>query len=170
MQIASGSMKDAGFSVGEYVVVKKTDTDQLKVKDYIAFYSCLPTNASSPSHATAENLPVLPDNLKETKIIFHEIVAISNDSNGHRWFTTKGTNNESADSFMIYDLLVIGKYAKISAGTEKLLNFSMSPLGRVMVVVGIASILASMYLYQIIITCFELQGIKKNRNKLKGKH
>ena len=87
MTVLTGSM-EPDYNVGDIVIVKKTDTDELKVKDVITFYS-------------------QEDNMKG-QIVTHRIIDIT-EENGRRLFETKGDNNQIADVEKTAENDVIGK-------------------------------------------------------------
>lgn len=87
MTVLTGSM-EPDYKVGDIVIVKKTVTDELKVKDVITFYSNDPT--------------------MEGQIVTHRIIDIT-EENGQRLFETKGDNNQIADLEKVEEEDVIGK-------------------------------------------------------------
>ncbi len=87
MSVLTGSM-EPNYNVGDIVIIKKTNTDELKVKDVITFYS---------------NDPDMQD-----QIVTHRINDIT-EENGQRLFETKGDNNEIADIEKISENDIIGK-------------------------------------------------------------
>ena len=87
MSVLTGSMEPE-YHVGDIVIVKKTDTDELKNKDVITFYSKDPD--------------------MEGQIVTHRITDIT-EENGQRLFETKGDNNEIADLEKVEEDDVIGK-------------------------------------------------------------
>ena len=87
MTVLTGSM-EPNYNIGDVVIVKKTNTDELKVKDVITFYS---------------NDPDM-----EGQIVTHRIIDIT-EENGQRLFETKGDNNQIADIEKTAESDVIGK-------------------------------------------------------------
>ncbi len=87
MSVLTGSM-EPNYNVGDIVIVKKTDTDELKNKDVITFYS------SDPD--------------MEGQIVTHRIIDIT-EENGQRLFETKGDSNKIADLEKVEENDVIGK-------------------------------------------------------------
>ena len=87
MSVLTGSM-EPNYNVGDIVIVKKTDTDELKSKDVITFYSKDPD--------------------MEGQIVTHRIIDIT-EENGQRLFETKGDNNKIADLEKVEEDDVIGK-------------------------------------------------------------
>ena len=87
MSVLTGSM-EPNYNVGDIVIVRKTNTDELKVKDVITFYS--------------------PDPDMQGQIVTHRINDII-EENGVTRFETKGDNNEIADADAVSGDKVIGK-------------------------------------------------------------
>ena len=87
MSVLTGSM-EPNYNVGDIVIVKKTNTDELKEKDVITFYS---------NEADMEG-----------EIVTHRIIDIT-EENGQRLFETKGDNNQIADIEKIAETDIIGK-------------------------------------------------------------
>lgn len=87
MSVLTGSM-EPNYNIGDIVIIKKTNTDELKVKDVITFYS------SDPD--------------MNGKIVTHRINDIINE-NGRLEFETKGDNNQAVDTENVPEDKVIGK-------------------------------------------------------------
>lgn len=80
--VVSESMEPS-FKKGDVLVIKNTNTNDLKVGDDIAFYA--PLYLDSPYTTVIEG--------KEySKVIFHKIVRIISDSDGKKYFVCMGTN------------------------------------------------------------------------------
>lgn len=90
LQVSTGSMEPE-IETGSVIVVKKTDTESLKVGDVISFYS------------TDENI--------EGRVNTHRIEHIEYSIGAERTpiFTTKGDANASVDREKVYSENVIGK-------------------------------------------------------------
>ncbi len=143
LQIASGSMEASGFEVGDSIVVKSVNTDTLRTGDLIAFY-VYQESSSSFDESSATKLELDPTKTKSnltlanffgfqttelktassagSTLIFHEIVGIYEDSNGERWFQTKGSSNIGVDNWMINENYVVGVYDN-SAGAQFVAGF-----------------------------------------------
>ncbi len=87
MSVLTGSM-EPNYNIGDIVIIKKTNTDELKVKDVITFYSADPD--------------------MNGQIVTHRINDIINE-NGHLEFETKGDNNRMVDTENVPEDKVIGK-------------------------------------------------------------
>ncbi len=87
LSVLTDSMEDE-YNVGDLILIKKTDTDELKVKDVITFYS--------------------PDPAIEGAIVTHRIINIT-EENGQRMFETQGDNSPAADAYPIGESAVLGK-------------------------------------------------------------
>ncbi len=158
MRIISGSMQDAGFRIGDEFFVKSTNTDELQVGDYIAFYQFKDPNCSIPSMVTEENYPTARPS---GRIVFHEIVSITLDTNNNRWFTTKGTNNLDEDSVLIYEKYVTGKWVEEDNFLTNLITFITSPIGVISLVAIPCSLIIAIDLYQLIIYSHKYRQLLK---------
>ncbi len=87
MSVLTNSMEPK-YNVGDMIIVKKTNTDELKTEDVITFYS--------------------PDPSIEGAIVTHSIIDIA-EENGQRSFETKGINSPAADQYRVSESDVIGK-------------------------------------------------------------
>ncbi|MDR0850140.1 MAG: hypothetical protein LBN07_01500 [Christensenellaceae bacterium] len=162
VQIASGSMVDAGFEVGSHALIRQVSFDSLEVGDYIAFRYFVTAGASAPGDVSPTHKP-LQEAPRGTKIIFHEIKEIITDVNGQRWFITKGTNNAAEDPFPIYENYVIGRHVDISRTAENFLSFIFSPIGTMVVVTLPATLIMGFDIYTVIIVGVELRENKRKK-------
>ena len=87
MTVMTGSMEPA-YQVGDIIVIKKTNENELQVKDVITFIS------------TDEELNGQP--------ITHRIIDIT-EENGQKKFETKGDNNQIADETPVTSDRILGK-------------------------------------------------------------
>ena len=87
MTVMTGSMEPA-YQVGDIIVIKKTNENELQVKDVITFIS------------TDEELNGQP--------ITHRIIDIT-EENGQKKFGTKGDNNQIADETPVTSDRILGK-------------------------------------------------------------
>lgn len=154
--VQSGSMLDAGFEVGDLVVIKQTNTDTLKKGDIIVFYSYKDsadyavlnnlTNITTQIDAgtyqdfdvddTALNRHTITDAMNAgSMLIFHRVIDIYVDEYGTRFFETKGDSNGAADNTFIREDFVCAKYLNSSPFVQGVLQFVTSPIGLVCVVV-----------------------------------
>ena len=101
------------FNEGDLIVIKATDVKKLKVGDIITF------------HTIINN---------EYALNTHRIESIA-ENNGIRNYTTKGDNNAIADTHIISDGDIVGKYVFRMAGVGKLMNFLSSSTGFLLVIV-----------------------------------
>ncbi len=130
-QISSGSMTKSGFNMGDTVIAKSVDTDSLKIGDTIGFYVYQPSYSTFNKHQTTQITEFEKDikasvsfsgffgfasaehtqaGKADSKVVFHNIVAVFDDENGERWFQTQGTSNEEPDFWRINEKYVIGAY------------------------------------------------------------
>lgn len=87
------------YEVGSIVFVKQAEADSLVPGDVISFFSEDPMIAGTPNT--------------------HRIVSTGINDRGKRYFVTKGDNNPTIDSYMVYEDKLIGKVSGSikSAGT-----------------------------------------------------
>lgn len=166
VRILSGSMIASGFNVGDTVFVTKTDTDLLWEGDIIAFFSysdsadkyLKKTKLETVDQQIVATMPV-PENRvtindiqgKNYKIVFHQIVGVYYDESGTRYFETKGTSNGSADSTLIREDFVVGKYVNTPNWLRSFAKWLSSAVGMVCCVcipIGILVILQSLSLIE----------------------
>ena len=132
MRIASSSMVASGHNVGDVIMVRAVDADTLKVGDKIAYYVSAVntakflsssyvdvsdnTNVTTAYKSDIQTILGIPsadikrEAAKGSKQVFHHIIAIYEDSNGTRWFKTKGSSNLVEDSWYISEDTIIGIY------------------------------------------------------------
>jgi len=166
VKILSGSMVDAGYNVGDYTMIKKINTEKLRVGDDIAFYRFFDPSDPSESRLTLiedfNNLPEITSDKsvvgtttqedaisKKASIIFHRIEAVYMAQDGTRFFKTKGVSNGSSDPFLIRDDFVVGKNAINSHFFMDVLKFCSTSIGMVVLVIVPLSILIFFQLMEI---------------------
>ena len=157
--VVSGSMRNAGFEVGDKAFIKQTDACELKVGDYIAFFDYV--DPAHPRPATIANGEKPTSNPRKNRIVFHEIIKIETDANGDLWFRTKGTNNASADYNVIYQDYVIGKHVDDGKGLIKYFKFINSTAGIVILVIIPCVIILFRDCYELMTMVFEYSDEKK---------
>ena len=157
--VVSGSMRDAGFEVGDKAFIKQTEANELAVGDYIAFFDYV--DPAHPRPATIANGEKPTSNPKKNRIVFHEIIKIETDANGDLWFRTKGTNNASADYNVIYQDYVIGKHVDDGKGLIKFFKFINSTAGIVILVIIPCVIILFRDCYELMTMVFEYSDEKK---------
>ena len=156
IHIVSGSMKASGFNVGDKIAVRAVYTESLKPGDMIAFYvypqSYKTYNTSSKKVTQfstetdysfnigrmfgAYNKDIKQASKANASILFHQIVEIREDSNGVRWFKTKGTSNAYNDPWYINENLVLGAYddSVASSVMSNMLTFLSSKAGFILII------------------------------------
>lgn len=157
--VVSGSMRDAGFEVGDKAFIKQTAANELAVGDYIAFFDYV--DPAHPRPATIANGEKPTSNPRKNRIVFHEIIKIETDANGDLWFRTKGTNNASADYNVIYQDYVIGKHVDDGKGIVKFFKFVNSTTGIVLLVIIPCVIILFRDCYELMTMVFEYSDEKK---------
>lgn len=163
--VVSGSMRDAGFEVGDKAFIKQTAANELAVGDYIAFFDYV--DPAHPRPATIANGEKPTSNPRKNRIVFHEIIKIETDANGDLWFRTKGTNNASADYNVIYQDYVIGKHVDDGKGIVKFFKFVNSTTGIVLLVVVPCTIILFRDCYELMTMVFEYSDEKKKIKRKK---
>lgn len=157
--VVSGSMRDAGFEVGDKAFIKQTEANELAVGDYIAFFDYV--DPAHPRPATIANGEKPTSNPRKNRIVFHEIIKIETDANGDLWFRTKGTNNASADYNVIYQNYVIGKHVDDGKEIVKFFKFVNSTTGIVLLVIIPCVIILFRDCYELMTMVFEYSDEKK---------
>lgn len=112
MIVESDSMAPT-FYAGDLIFIKKCDTAALKEGDVITF------------HTIINN---------EYALNTHRIESIT-EMNGVRSYTTKGDNNDMADTHVISDGDIVGKYVNKLSGFGKIMEFLSSSMGFLIVIV-----------------------------------
>lgn len=161
IKISSGSMRDYGFEVGDFAMIKQQKSiNDYKVGDYIAFFECVDSNVQNHFQANESGLEPTKDP-RASRIIFHEIMSIVTDNNGKKWFITKGVNNKYNDVHPIYEDYVIGKYKENLDGLANFIKFLLSIKGALLVIVLPCSIVVFKDCLVLVNLIFEIQEEKK---------
>ena len=172
VRILSGSMIASGFNINDNVIVKSVDGKQIWNQDIIAFYSRYDevdikmynqkqltkletkdqTIQTNQQQITYEGRTTIDDaREKGTRIVFHEVIEVYADANGTRFFKTKGTSNCSADSYLVREDFVLGRYVEVSPVIRGAIKWICSPMGMIVLVclpLGILVILQSLSLIE----------------------
>ncbi len=166
VRIMSGSMQKSGFDIGDSVIIKKTNTDELWIGDIIAFFqkddpadkgkklTLLSTVNQQPvvtKPIPQERLTI--DDLKGTgmRVIFHEIKNVYYDETGTRFFQTKGSSNDDFDTVKVREDFVLGKYVSTPNWVRDALKWLATPTGMIVCVclpLGILVILEALSLIE----------------------
>lgn len=112
MTVQSDSMSPT-FDQGDLIVIKTCDTSKLQVGDIVTFHTII-------------------DN--QYALNTHRIESID-ELNGMRSFTTKGDNNDVADTHIISDSDIVGQYVFKIPGMGKVMDFLSSAWGFLIVIV-----------------------------------
>ncbi|MGN0734055.1 MAG: signal peptidase I [Emergencia sp.] len=112
MVVESDSMAPT-FSKGDLIVIKKCDTASLNEGDIITF------------HTIINN---------EYALNTHRIESIA-EMNGARSYVTKGDNNDIADTHVIADGDIVGKYVTKVPGLGRVMNFLSGSVGFLVLIV-----------------------------------
>lgn len=112
MVVESDSMAPT-FNKGDLIVIKKCDTASLNEGDIITF------------HTIINN---------EYALNTHRIESIA-EMNGARSYVTKGDNNDIADTHVIADGDIVGKYVTKVPGLGRVMNFLSGSVGFLVLIV-----------------------------------
>lgn len=162
--IQSGSMLPE-YEIGERVLIRNCNTDDLRVGDIIVFYMYTVTGATT--HLTdISNTPEIETNGDEThnivkarksvndivnegrQLIFHRIHRIMVDEYGFRFFETLGDNNHGSVDGFIYEKYVVGQHINLSETASSILNFVTGTMGLFIIIlfpIGILALLQVKY-------------------------
>lgn len=189
VQITSGSMKKDDFQIKDTVFVTKVDTDSLRpgeneTGDIIAFYYYnTKDDASKTGKTLIDNFYDLPfqdsDDIdfyegritmkeiheKKARVYFHRVINVYMDEDGIRYFETKGSSNGSADTYLIREDQVVGKYLNTPRWIRDVLKFFNSSMGMIITVVAPLSILI---LFQSLSIIEQVNNIMLERKILNG--
>lgn len=176
-------MVASGFNVSDVAIIKKTDTKSLETNDIIAFYvysgelNDTPDVSVNVDSLMKESLTIttLGSGVKEnassdkgtTYIYFHHINKIVTDTNGKRWFRTKGSSNNVEDSFWTIEDNVIGKYVPAPAWVTDSIKFLSSNNALAWIIIVPAGVLFMLNLFPFFDTLelliMEEQVVKKKK-------
>lgn len=159
INIVSGSMVDAGFNVGDSAFIKSINVEDYKVGDYIAFFDYV--DPAHPGPAKIPNGEKPNPNPPKNRIVFHEIIEITIDANGDRWFRTKGTNNDNPDLNIIYQDYLIGKYVSENNAFVNFLKFITSSTGILVLIILPCSIILFKNCFELVSLAFLYRDKKK---------
>lgn len=112
MTVQSDSMVPT-FAKGDLIVIKKCDTSTLKEGDIITFHTIIQNEYALNTHRI--------DKIEE--------------QNGARSYTTKGDNNDMADTHFIADGDIVGEYKFKVSGFGKVMDFLSGSVGFLVVIV-----------------------------------
>lgn len=169
VKVLSGSMVASDFMINEIVLVNQSQKNDVKKGDIVAFYYPTQSLEDRESLTLADDV-VSKDNLKivitvggeektiersgkdyfipkdkiteNAKVYFHFIENVYVDeTDGIVYFETKGSSNSSADSYLVREDLIVGKYANTPKFIRKALTFCSTALGMILLVVVPLSIL-----------------------------
>lgn len=164
--ILSGSMEKSGFYKGDKAIIRVVDTDTLRPTtenregDIIAFYYDYDpyddgTLFEKNIITDFDNLPfedsdkidythrkTLKD-VQEAKkrVYFHQIIRVYINEEGIRFFQTKGSSNGSADTYLIREDFVVGKYIETPKFVNDIISFCTKSSGMIVLVILPLSVL-----------------------------
>lgn len=149
--IQSGSMVAGGYDIGERVLIRSCNSDNLRVGDIIVFYMYTSTGTSTnltditdtpdiqtdgdESSSVVQARKPLADIRNEGKeLIFHRINRIMVDDYGFRFFETLGDSNNGRVDGFIYEKYVVGQNIALSETVSSVLNFATGTMGMFIII------------------------------------
>lgn len=143
LAVQSDSMAPT-FNKGDLIFIKKCDTSKLEVGDIVTFHTII-------------------DN--EYALNTHRIAAID-EVNGMRSFTTKGDNNDVADTHIISDGDIVGKYLFALPQMGKVMDFLSSSMGFLIVIVLPMLLFFIYQVYHLIVVGMNLKRAMAEEDRL----
>lgn len=178
VKVLSGSMVKSGFEINEIVIINQNQKDNVGKDDIVAFYYPVKKIAGKSSLKKVDEITnrsnisftYKVDGVEETinrsgkeyeldketltkkaRIYFHHILNIYVDTeDGIIYYETKGSSNASADTYLIREDLIIGKYANTPKFIRAALTFCSTSTGMIILVVIPLSILVLLELLNLI--------------------
>ncbi len=143
LAVQSDSMAPT-FNKGDLIIIQKCDTSKLEVGDIVTFHTII-------------------DN--EYALNTHRIAAID-EVNGMRSFTTKGDNNDVADTHIISDGDIVGKYLFALPQMGKVMDFLSSSMGFLIVIVLPMLLFFIYQVYHLIVVGMNLKRAMAEEDRL----
>ena len=134
LTVASDSMAPT-FNAGDLIIIRKCDTKALKEGDIITFHAIINNEYALNTHRIAE----------------------IQEQNGARCYTTKGDNNAIADTHIISDGDIVGRYQGKLPGFGKIVDFLSSSMGFLLVIVLPLLVFFVYQVYHLITVSIELK-------------
>lgn len=134
LTVASDSMAPT-FRAGDLIFIRKCDTKALKEGDIITFHAIINNEYALNTHRIAE----------------------IQEQNGARCYTTKGDNNAIADTHIISDGDIVGRYQGKLPGFGKIVDFLSSSMGFLLVIVLPLLVFFVYQVYHLITVSIELK-------------
>ena len=143
LAVQSDSMSPT-FRKGDLIFIQKCDTSKLEVGDIVTFHTII-------------------DN--EYALNTHRIASID-EVNGMRSFTTKGDNNDVADTHVIGDGDIVGKYLFAIPHLGKVMDFLSSSMGFLIVIVLPMLLFFIYQVYHLIVVGMNLKRAMAEEDRL----
>ena len=134
LTVASDSMAPT-FNAGDLIFIRKCDTKALKEGDIITFHAIINNEYALNTHRIAE----------------------IQEQNGARCYTTKGDNNAIADTHIISDGDIVGRYVGKLPGFGKIVDFLSGSMGFLLVIVLPLLVFFVYQVYHLITVSIELK-------------
>ena len=94
------------------------------------------TNKKYYTKSEPQELKSLQQVIDDEKVVkFHQIMQIKIDTSGQIYYLTKGTNNSSADTVLVRQDLVVGRYVNTPKWLTAIVNFCGSSQGLIILVI-----------------------------------
>lgn len=143
LAVQSDSMSPT-FKKGDLIFIQKCDTSKLEVGDVVTFHTII-------------------DN--EYALNTHRIASID-EVNGMRSFTTKGDNNDVADTHVISDGDIVGKYLFAVPHLGQVMDFLSSSMGFLIVIVLPMLLFFIYQVYHLIVVGMNLKRAMAEEDRL----
>lgn len=134
LSVASDSMFPT-FRAGDLIFIRKCEPASLKVGDIITFHAIINNEYALNTHRIAE----------------------IQEQNGARCYTTKGDNNAIADTHIISDGDIVGRYVGKLPGFGKIVDFLSGSMGFLLVIVLPLLVFFVYQVYHLITVSIELK-------------
>lgn len=134
LSVASDSMSPT-FRAGDLIFIRKCEPASLKVGDIITFHAIINNEYALNTHRIAE----------------------IQEQNGARCYTTKGDNNAIADTHIISDGDIVGRYVGKLPGFGKIVDFLSGSMGFLLVIVLPLLVFFVYQVYHLITVSIELK-------------
>ena len=142
LTVESGSMSPT-FDEGDLIIIKTCDTSTLKEGDIITFHTIISG---------------------EIVLNTHRIESIT-ETGGIRIYSTKGDNNELADSRQIQDSDIVGKYVCRLKNMGKVMNFLSSSVGFLVVIILPMFLFFIYQIYHLVVVGNKLKVANETRRR-----
>lgn len=167
-------------NIVQTIVEDDEDEEQsiLQLGDVIAFYRYgvgAPSKGSLTKIEPGEALPEIDENAEKiynssiknnaikskSEVIFHRVIAIYMASDGTYFFETKGDSNSSADTTLINQHLMVGKYIKMPKIVTSALTYMITPDGMFWIIIVPLAVIVFLQIIELMTIVFDMATEKK---------